>query len=262
MGENSGCRKDGTAFQRLVDVVSKLRRECPWDREQTNESIKNNLIEEAYELFEAIESGNREFIIEELGDVLLQVLFHSRIKEDLGEFDIVDVVNSVTEKLIRRHPHVFGGTKLGDSDSVLKQWEDIKREEKNRESLLDGVPKRMPALLRAQKIQKKLSKVGFDWENVDCVWDKLFEEIEELKKAVDRDGIEHELGDVLFTAVNLGRFMGVDVEGSLHKAIDRVEERFRYMEEAAQKEGKRLENMTLDDMETLWQEAKVKKRCR
>ncbi|WP_457628320.1 nucleoside triphosphate pyrophosphohydrolase [Persephonella sp.] len=254
------CRKEGKNFQRLVDIMERLRRECPWDREQTNYSIKNNLIEEAYELLEAIEKDDNKAMVEELGDVLLQVVFHSQIKKDQGAFDINDVIENLIEKLIRRHPHVFGGVDYAslEGEDHLKKWEVLKQKEKNRQSILDGIPSRMPALLRAVKVQKRMAKVGFDWEEPSQVMEKVEEELEELKNARTREELVHEIGDLLIAVTNLARAYGIDPEEALHKSIDRSIRRFRYIEEKARKEGRKLEEMTLDDMEQYWQEAKSK----
>ncbi|NPA53124.1 MAG: nucleoside triphosphate pyrophosphohydrolase [Aquificae bacterium] len=254
------CREEGKKFQKLVDIMARLRKECPWDKEQTNQSIKNNLIEEAYELLEAIEENNDEAMIEELGDLLLQVVFHSQIKKDEGKFDINDVLNRLIEKLIRRHPHVFGGedySKLEGKDH-LDKWEKIKEKEKKRESILEGIPKRMPALHRAVKVQKRMAKVGFDWKNPEEVWEKVMEEINELKKAKTEEEIKHEIGDVLIAITNLARAYGVDPEEALHKSIDRTVNRFKYIEKKAKEEKKDLKEMSLEYMDKLWEEAKSK----
>ncbi len=256
--EKRNCREEGKNFQELVDIVSKLRKECPWDREQTNQSIKNNLIEEAYELLEAIENNDNQAMIEELGDVLLQVVFHSQIKKDEGAFDINDVIKHLIEKLIRRHPHVFGEEKAKSAEEVLKQWHKIKQEEKNRKSILDGIPKRMPALIRAVKVQDRMKKVGFDWEEIQQVFDKINEEIEEFKQAKTKEELKHELGDILIAVTNLGRLTGIDPEEALHEAIDRTIRRFQYIEQKAEKENKSLEEMSLDEMDRIWEEAKSK----
>jgi len=252
------CKEEGKKFQELVNIMERLRKECPWDREQTNQSIKNNLIEEAYELLEAIEEDDNQAMIEELGDLLLQVLFHSQIKKDEGKFNINDVMEALKNKLIRRHPHVFGNEnyKELEGETHLEKWEKIKEKEKNRKSLLEGIPKRMPALQRGIKIQKKMAKVGFDWESVDGAWEKLYEELEELKKAKNQQEKINELGDVLQAVVNIARFYNIDPEEALHKSLDRSVERFKYMEERARELNKPLEEMELDDMEKLWQEAK------
>ena len=235
--ENTECKKEGKNFQKVADIVAKLKEECPWDREQTNLSIKNNLIEEAYELFEAIEENNDEAMIEELGDVLLQVVFHSQIKKDEGKFDINDVLKSLAEKLIRRHPHVFGGIDYSqvEGEDHLKKWEAIKQKEKQRESILEGIPKRMPALMRAVKVQKKMAKVGFDWENPEDVWDKVMEEIQELRNAKTEKERKKEIGDVLIAVTNLARAYGIDPEEALHQSIDRSIERFQYIEKRLEK---------------------------
>jgi len=254
------CREEGKLFQELVDIMARLRKECPWDREQTNKSIKNNLIEEAYELLEAIEKDDNEAMVEELGDVLLQVVFHSQIKKEEGKFDINDVLKHLIQKLIRRHPHVFGGQdyeKLEGKDH-LDKWEKLKEKEKNRESILEGIPSRMPALLRAVKVQKRMAKVGFDWENPEDVWEKVNEELEELKEAKSEEEIKHELGDVLIAITNLARAYGIDPEEALHQSIDRTINRFQYIEKKAKEEKKDLKEMSLEYMDKLWEEAKSK----
>jgi tetrapyrrole methylase family protein/MazG family protein len=252
------CRKEGKLFQELVDIVSRLRKECPWDREQTNQSIKNNLIEEAYELLEAIEENDNEAMVEELGDVLLQVVFHSQIKKDEGKFDINDVLQHLINKLIRRHPHVFGESAAKSSEEVLNQWHEIKQKEKGRKSILEGIPKRMPALLRAVKVQDRAKKVGFDWENIEQVMEKLEEEIQEFKEAKTLEEKKHELGDILIAATNLGRFTGIDPEEALHEAVDRMIRRFNYIEEKAKETNQNLEEMSLESMDKYWEEAKNK----
>ncbi len=256
--EGKECREEGKLFQELVDIVSRLRKECPWDREQTNQSIKNNLIEEAYELLEAIEEDNDEAMVEELGDVLLQVVFHSQIKKDQGKFDIKDVLEHLINKLIRRHPHVFGDSAAKSSEEVLKQWHKIKQEEKGRKSILEGIPKRMPALLRAVKVQDRAKKVGFDWNNIEQVIEKLEEEIQEFKEAKTEEEKKHEIGDILIAATNLGRFTGIDPEEALHEAIDRMIRRFNYIEEKARETNQNLEEMSLESMDKYWEEAKNK----
>ena len=250
------CREEGKNFQKLVDIVARLRRECPWDREQTNQSIKKNLIEEAYELLEAIEENNNEAMIEELGDVLLQVVFHSQIKKDEGSFDVNDVIKHLIDKLIYRHPHVFGEKQVKDVEEVLNQWDKLKQKEKNRQSILDGIPKRMPALMRATKVQKKAAKVGFDWTDTQLILDKIQEEIQELKDAKTKEEIKHEFGDILIALVNLGRHLGIDPEEALHEATDRMVSRFQHIEKRAKEIGKPLEEMSLDEMDKYWEEAK------
>lgn len=249
-------KKECENFQQLVELVERLRRECPWDREQTNLSIKNNLIEEAYELFEAIEEGDDEKMVEELGDVLLQVVFHSQIKKDQRSFDINTVIERLVEKLIRRHPHIFGENKLSSSQQVLDQWHQIKQQEKNRESIFDGIPKRMPALQRAVKVQNRAAKVGFDWENIEDVWKKVEEELNELKQAETQEEKVHELGDLLIAVTNLARFMKINPEEALHLSTDRMIRRFSYIEQKAKEQGKKLEEMSLQEMDSYWNQAK------
>lgn len=254
----ANCKKEGLLFQELVEIMERLRRECPWDREQTNLSIKDNLIEEAYELLEAIEKNDDKAMVEELGDVLLQVLFHSQIKKDEGKFDINDVMEGLKRKLIVRHPHVFGNVDYNqlEGENHLEKWEKLKEKEKGRKSILDGIPKRMPALQRAYKMQKKMASVGFDWESIEGAWNKLEEELKELKEAKDKKSVEEELGDVLQAIVNLARFYGVKPEDALHKSLDKSEKRFRYIEEKALEKGKNLKEMGLDEMDLYWEEAK------
>lgn len=249
-------KKECENFLELVELVEKLRRECPWDREQTNQSIKNNLIEEAYELFEAIEENDDEKMIEELGDVLLQVVFHSQIKKDEGAFDINTVIERLIEKLIRRHPHIFGENKLSNSQQVLDQWHQIKQKEKNRESIFDGIPKRMPALIRAVKVQNRAAKVGFEWDSIDDVWKKVEEELNELKEAKTHQDKVHELGDVLIALTNLARFMKINPEEALHLSIDRMIKRFSYIEQKAKEQGRKLQDMSLQEMDYYWNQAK------
>jgi tetrapyrrole methylase family protein/MazG family protein len=248
------CREEGKKFQELVEIVQRLRKECPWDREQTNQSIKNNLIEEAYELLEAIEENDDEKMIEELGDVLLQVVFHSQIKKDEGKFDIVVVMDRLIKKLIKRHPHVFGESEAKNAEEVLKQWHQIKQEEKS--SILEGIPKRMPALLRSYKVQDRMAKVGFEWENINDVWEKVFEEMQELKEAKTYEEKVHEFGDILTALVNLARFLKIDPEEALHLATDRSIRRFNYIEQKAKQQGKKLEEMSLEEMDKYWNESK------
>lgn len=246
-------------FERLVQIIKVLRGEngCPWDREQTLESLKPCLREEVAELLEAME-GDVEEHKGELGDVLMNLVFQADICEDEGKFNIEDVAYEINEKLIRRHPHVFKKRDEGiTTDEVLVNWDEIKKTEKlheNRKSALDGVPKYLPALSKAQKIQKKASKVGFDWENIDQVIEKLYEEIDELKVEIskkDRKNIEEELGDVLFSVVNIARFLDVDATEALEKTIKKFDRRFRYVEEKCD-----VKKAKLDELENFWNEAK------
>jgi tetrapyrrole methylase family protein/MazG family protein len=241
-------------FEELLKIMEELRAKCPWDKCQTHESLKKYLIEEAYELLDAIDSKDDKKLKEELGDLLLQVVFHSQIAKERGAFDIWDVIRELNKKLIERHPHVFG---CESPEEVLKNWEE--RKLKERESVLDGVPKSLPALMRSQKLQDRASLVGFDFERPEQALEKLLEEIEELKGAMalkDRRELEHELGDILTAVVELGRLLGLDAELCLQKANDRFEKRFRYMEKRAKELGRNLKDMSLEEMDRLWMEAK------
>jgi MazG family protein len=241
-------------FAELVEIVSRVRAECPWDREQTHETLKPNLIEEAYEVVDAIEDGSPEKLSEELGDLLMQVLLHAEMASETNRFTLDDVVGSIADKLVRRHPHVFGDMDLDDPDAVLANWERIKRTDR-KGSALDGVPRHLPALASAKRLQEKASRVGFDWESPEPVLEKVKEEIEELSSAPP-DEIESELGDILFALVNLGRFLKVDPEGALRKANDRFSDRFRRIEEKVAREGRSVESYTLEELDAFWEEVK------
>ncbi|CAM3987370.1 nucleoside triphosphate pyrophosphohydrolase [Alkalicoccus chagannorensis] len=255
-------------FSTLRDVIRTLRgpEGCPWDRKQTHESLKRYAVEEVYELLEAIDEEDDDHIVEELGDVLLQVMLHAQIGEDNGYFNTEDVIESVTEKMIRRHPHVFGDTAAEDAEDVLRNWEAIKQEEKQgstRDSLLDGIPASLPALLRAEKMQKKAAKAGFEWETEGPVWEKIQEEIQEWKEADqagDEEAAAEELGDVLFSIVNAARTRKIDPEEALQQTNRKFLRRFRYIEEQLEKEGRRPEQETLEALDALWEEAKGKGR--
>lgn len=254
--------KDSYDFNDLVEITRILRAPggCPWDAEQTHESIRRNFLEETYEVVEAIDEGNPDHLKEELGDVLLQVTLHSCIEAEAGRFNVDDVADGICKKLIYRHPHVFGKVKVAGSDEVLKNWEDLKRVEKGQAThadSVDAVARSLPGLWRAEKMQKKAKKAGFDWDDVKDAMDKLTEETEELKTAVaEHSNMEEELGDLLFAAVNVARFLRIDPEVALGKACDKFGRRFRAVEEAAQAGGKHLENMTLAEMDLLWDEVK------
>jgi MazG family protein len=249
---------EGEEFLRLVETIRRIRRECPWDREQTHESLRKYLIEECFEAAEAIDSGNYRGLKEELGDILIQVIFHSILAEEKGSFKLSDVLRETREKLIRRHPHVFGSRNLQTGEEVLKQWEEIKNEE-GRDSVLAGVPKDLPALLKAYRITEKAKAVGFDWEKAEDVWLKVQEEMIELREAMDkREGVEEEIGDFLFAIVNLSRHLGIDPESALRKATRRFIERFSRIEAKAKEKGISLEDMSLDEMDEIWEEAKRK----
>jgi len=234
---------------------------CPWDREQTHESLLKYLIEEAYEVVDAVLDRDDEALKEELGDLLLQTVFHSQIARERGAFTIDDVVDSVTRKLIFRHPHVFGGKEgIETAEDVSKEWERLKEEEgKRRESSLDGIPKSLPALERAYKLQKRAEKVGFDWKDFKGIKEKMVEELGEIEEELargDREKLEEEVGDLLFMAVNLARFLGVHPETALQKANKKFEKRFRLMEKRAKEMGRELKDMDIEQLEELWQEAK------
>jgi MazG family protein len=231
---------------------------CPWDQAQTHETLKRYLLEEAYEVLDAIDSGSSEKLEEELGDLLLQPIMHAQMKKAAGEFDIDDVAGGIVDKLIRRHPHVFGEVDVADADEVLRNWDEIKRKEKGSEpqSILAGVPKGMASLLRAYEVSKRARRVGFEWPDIDAVFDKLREEEAELRQAIasgDAEHIESEIGDVLFTVVNLARWSGVEPEEALRKMLNRFTGRFQYMEAHS---AKPLIELTAEEWDGLWREAK------
>ncbi|MEQ9496804.1 MAG: nucleoside triphosphate pyrophosphohydrolase [Deltaproteobacteria bacterium] len=252
----------GAAFERLVGIMARLRGEdgCPWDREQDLESLKPFLVEEAYEVLDAIDDGDPKAHAEELGDLLLQVVFQSEVRRQDGDFDVRDVVNGISDKLVRRHPHVFGDRDAHDADHAYKRWEEMKAKEKGDKSVLSGVPRQLPALLRAQRVTDKASKVGFDWDKIAGPIDKLDEELAELKAAVasnDPAQIEHELGDLLFTMVNVARFVDVNAEEALRRTVDRFSRRFEHVERAMKDAGRPMQEASLDELEARWEEAKV-----
>jgi len=246
----------------LVEIVKLLRAPggCPWDREQTHASIRRDLLEEAYEVAEAIDEGSPEHLREELGDLLLQVVFHAVLSQEEGQFDLDAVADGVCKKLIYRHPHVFGDVTVGSTGEVLQNWEELKKKEKHQASqsdALDAVARSLPALWRAEKVQKKAAKVGFDWPDVSGALDKVAEETAELKAAMDGDGDpEEEFGDLLFAAVNVGRFLKLDPEKSLTAATDKFAARFRRVEQAAHAQGRELKDMSLAEMDALWDQVK------
>jgi tetrapyrrole methylase family protein/MazG family protein len=244
-------------FEDLKGIMKELRQKCPWDRKQTHESLKKYLLEETYEVIDAIERKDWQALKEELGDLLLQPVFHARIAEEAGKFNIDDVVDHLCKKLIERHPHVFGEEKAQSAEEVLKNWE--KRKLEKRSSVLEGVPKAMPALMRAEKLQKKASKVGFAWSDISQVEEKVKEEWNEFWQALkegDREKIEHEFGDLLFALENLARFLKIDPEEALQKANERFIKRFSYIEQKVKESGKRWEDFTLEELDRLWEEAK------
>jgi len=249
-------------LEELVKIMAALRggNGCPWDKEQTRESLKPFIIEEAYEVLDAIDEKDSDAVKEELGDLLFQIVFQSRVAEEKGEFGLGDVIDGIAKKMISRHPHVFGTADIRTSDEVLVKWDEHKkREGKQKESILEGIPKTMPALLRAKKLQDRAAKVGFDWEKIDDVLLKLDEEVNEFKISVKRKQafeIEDELGDILFMIVNISRFIGVNPEEALRKTISKFISRFRYIEMAASGKGRKLSDMNLAEMDALWDEAK------
>jgi len=267
----------GEWFERLVAVQARLRARdgCPWDREQTHESLRTYLIEEAYEVLEALESGNDRKFAEEMGDLLLQIVFHSQIAQEQGRFTVSDVIQEIHDKMIRRHPHVFGETRAKDSAEVLRNWEQIKAEERRtisdkkdsgagrqnakEASLLDGVSRGLPATLEGFQLTRKAARIGFDWEHARGIFEKMREETAELQSAINTNEprkVEEELGDLFFAAVNLSRFLKVDPEIALKKANAKFSRRFRAMEKLARENGKEFRNLPRDEMESLWNASK------
>ncbi len=248
----------------LLEIMKRLRADdgCPWDRVQTHQSIKRSMIEEVYEAIEALDNNDDKMFANELGDVLMQVVFHARITEERGAFNFDDVVNEVCTKLIERHTHVFGNDKAGDETEALDAWEKNKKKEKGLKSFSDAlvdVPKNFPALIRAEKVQKKAKAAGFDWENVDGAIDKVYEELDEVKSAMKSDNeekINEEFGDLLFAVVNMGRFLKVDPETSLTDATNKFINRFIKMEKLAEKKDKKLDELSPSELDVLWEEIK------
>lgn len=247
-------------FSELVKIVKKVRRECPWDKEQTHDSIKANTIEEAYEVAESIDNKDYNELKIELGDVLLHVIFHSQIAEDNNTFTLDDVINEISNKLIRRHPHVFGDVQVSGTEEVLVNWEQIKLKE-GRKSVIEGVPNALPSLQRAYRLQEKASKIGFDWQDKKEVWAKVEEEIEEFKSAEnsnDTAEIEKEFGDILFSLVNYARFSKIDPESALRRTNDKFKKRFQFMEDKILLSGRKLKDCSLEEMDKYWEESKTK----
>lgn len=254
--------KDFYGMADLMEIVHLLRAPggCPWDAEQTHESLRRNFLEESYEVAEAIDGGNPAHLCEELGDALLQVVFHTSIAAEAGQFSLDEVADGVCKKLIYRHPHVFGDTAVSGTGEVLQNWEALKRKEKQQETnadALEAVARSLPALWRAEKVQKKAARAGFDWPEVSGAVDKLQEEVGELRQAIaDGSNMEEELGDVLFSAVNVARFLHADPEEMLHRAVDKFITRFRGVEQAALQQGSRMEALSLSALDKLWEDAK------
>ena len=247
-------------FRKLLEILDELRVKCPWDRKQTNESLRKLTIEETFELADAIIAGNDTGIRDELGDLMLHIVFYSRIGSEKGAFDIADVLRNINEKLIYRHPHVFGDVEVSGSREVEQNWESLKIKEKNgNKPVLAGVPASMPALIKANRIQEKVRGVGFDWEDREQIWDKVLEEINELREEVktgDTARIESELGDVLFSIINASRLYDIDPEAALEKTNRKFIKRFNYLERETIAKGRSLHDMTLDEMNIIWEEAK------
>lgn len=248
------------AFGKLLDVLDELREKCPWDRKQTNESLRANTIEETYELCDAIINDDNLNIKKELGDLLLHIVFYAKIGEEKNEFDIKDVCDALCDKLIFRHPHVFGDVEAATAGKVEQNWEQLKLKEKDgNKRVLDGVPQALPALVKAYRIQDKARNVGFDWEERDQVWDKVNEEIGELRTEInkmDHDKMEGEFGDLLFSIINAARLYKINPDNALERTNCKFIQRFTYLEERTIQQGKSLKDMSLDEMEAIWQEAK------
>lgn len=246
------------AFNRILDIMDELREKCPWDNQQTMESLRILTIEELYELTDAITAGNMTDVKEELGDLLLHIVFYAKIGEEKGDFDIASIIDDLCEKLIRRHPHIYGNVAIDDEEDVKRNWEAIKLKE-GKKSALQGVPKSLPALVKALRIQEKAQKVGFEWDTMEQVWEKVEEEIGELKEAIAAKNEEEtakEFGDVLFSLVNYARFIEVDPENALAMTNQKFINRFQKMEAVVAKQGKMLMDMTLREMDAIWNEVK------
>ena len=252
-----------TAFQRLLTVLDTLRTDCPWDRKQTMETLRHLTIEETYELSDAILDGDLTEVKKELGDVMMHLVFYAKIASETNDFTIVDVLNSVCDKLINRHPHIYGDAEVQDENDVKRNWEQIKLKEGNK-SVLGGVPASLPALVKASRIQEKARGIGFDWENKTQVWEKVEEELQEFKneykvvynEAIDIEKAESEFGDLIFSLVNYARFIGINPENALEKTNRKFIKRFQYIESKAKDNGQALQDMTLEEMDVYWNEAK------
>jgi len=249
------------AFERLLIIMDELRAQCPWDKKQTMESLRHLTIEEVYELGDAILDNNLEEVKKELGDVLLHIVFYSKIGSETNDFDIADVCHSICDKLIERHPHIYGDVSVENEEEVKKNWEQLKLKQGN-SSVLQGVPKSLPAIVKANRIQDKVAGVGFDWEETNQVWSKVEEELDELKQEVaseNKDKIESEFGDVLFALINYARFLKINPENALERTNKKFIKRFQYIESKAKELGKSLQDMSLSEMEVFWEEAKKNK---
>jgi XTP/dITP diphosphohydrolase len=249
------AKKD--AFERLLNIMDELRAQCPWDKKQTLESLRHLTIEEVYELGDAIIKGDLKELKMEIGDILLHMVFYAKIASEQGAFDIADSLHGICEKLISRHPHIYGDVVVANEDEVKANWEKLKLKE-GKKSVLEGVPQGLPALVKASRIQDKARGVGFDWEHAHQVWDKVQEELEEFKVEADTnsDKMEEEFGDVLFSLINYARFKGINPEDALEKTNRKFIKRFQYLETESAKDGKKLGDMTLDEMDVYWNRAK------
>ncbi len=253
------------AFERLLNIMDDLRKDCPWDKEQTMETLRHLTIEEVYELSDAILDKNLQEIKGELGDLMLHLVFYAKIGSEKNAFDITDVLNAISDKLVFRHPHIYGDVKVNDAEDVLNNWEKLKLKE-GKKSVLEGVPKSLPPLIKAYRIQEKVKGVGFEWKERDQVWDKVTEELGELKHEVDTDAskekIEDELGDLLFAIVNYARYVGVNPEDALERTNKKFIRRFQFIETESAKDGKSVEKMNLEQMDEYWNKAKKLERLK
>lgn len=251
--------QDLSKFDALVEIIARLRAPdgCPWDKEQTHATLRGNLLSECYEVLEALDDEDSARLCEELGDLLLQITLHAQIARDSGEFEIDDVIKGIATKIVRRHPHIFGSTKVKDAEEVMHNWEELKREEREEgASMLEGVPKSMPALAYAYEISRRAVRVGFEWEDIGGVIDKLAEEIREIKDSASREEKEKEFGDLLFTLVNVARWEGIDPEAALREANRKFYKRFAYMEELCRQRGLNFPELSFKEKDDLWEEAK------
>jgi len=244
------------AFDRLLTIMDELRENCPWDKKQTMETLRHLTIEETYELSDAIIENDLEEVKKELGDLMLHLVFYSRIGSEMKSFDVADVLNQVCNKLIRRHPHIYGDVNAEDEEAVKANWEKIKLKEKGNESVLGGVPKSLPALVKAMRIQEKARGVGFDWDNQDQVWDKVHEEMSEFQEETDKEKKAGEFGDLLFSLINYARFVDINPEEALERTNKKFIKRFQFLESESKKDGKNMGEMTLEEMDEYWERAK------
>jgi len=246
-----------TVFQELLEIMERLRAECPWDKKQTNHSLRNLTIEETYELADAVLEENPDEIMKELGDLLLHIVFYAKIGSETGDFDIADIIKNLNEKLIYRHPHIFSDTEVNDAEDVKKNWEELKMREGKK--VLEGVPGSLPAMIKANRIQEKVRAVGFDWDEKSQIWDKVREELEELETEVrneDPERTESEFGDLFFSLINAARLYGIDPETALEKTNLKFIKRFAYLEKNTLRRGRSLKDMNLDEMNKIWEQAK------